>query len=97
LIRETYLFNGRFHNPKGPAYRQWNSSGQLIIESYWINGEYHNPKGPAFREWNSSGQLIYEAYWLHGKKVTKEDLNKTSCSGKIVEIDGKKYKLQEVK
>ena len=38
-------------------------------------------------------------YYLHGIRLTKaeweERMNK-SCSGKIVEIDGVKYKLEEV-
>ena len=37
-------------------------------------------------------------WWLHGIKYTEAEFNAkmNNCNGKIVEIDGKKYKLVEV-
>jgi hypothetical protein len=41
-----------------------------------------------------------KSWYLSGEKLTEEEFNErmnpTSCSGKIVEIDGKKYKLTEI-
>jgi hypothetical protein len=38
-------------------------------------------------------------WWINGKHLTEAEFNARtkSCNGKVVEIDGKKYKLQEVK
>jgi hypothetical protein len=37
---------------------------------------------------------------LNGEKLTEEEFNKqlssSTCNGKIIEIDGRKYKLQEM-
>ena len=75
-----------------------NDDGQLVYEAYFMNDTWHNPNGPAYREWDAKGQLILEEYWLHGKELTKEQflLQLNSCSGRIVTIDGKKYRLEEI-
>ncbi len=96
LVYEAYRLDGRSHNEHGPAFREWNSSGQLIYEVYCLNGQLHNEHGPAIRRWNDSGQLIREVYFLNGQEVAKERLTGESCSGKIVEIDGKRYQLKEL-
>ena len=95
---EEYRIDDKYHNPNGPAYRSWYDNGKLEYEEYWIDNKRHNPNGPAYRCWHDNGKLAYEAYWIDGKYLTKEQFenrNKT-CEGKVVEIDGKKYKLQEV-
>ena len=98
LESELYLFKCRYYNPHGPAYRSWHKNGQLRSEVYWINNRCHNMDGPAVRRWDSNGQLQCEEYWIDNKQLTKEEFeNRTkTCNGKIIEIDGKKYKLQEV-
>jgi len=61
----------------------------------WFNleGELHREDGPAI-EWCDGGKEWY----LNGKRLSEEEFNKRtkSCSGKIVEIGGKKYKLIEL-
>ena len=62
---------------------------------FWYrNGQYHREDGPACEYANGT------RYWfIEGKEYTEQEfnkkMNKTSCGGKIVEIDGKKYKLVE--
>ena len=99
LLSEEYLINGKFHNPNGPAYRYWHSNGQLKYEQYLIKGGFHNPNGPAYRRWYSNGQLAYESYYIDGKELTKEKFENRnqSCNGKVIKIEGKKYKLVEEK
>ena len=46
-------------------------------------------------EWYLNGKEYSESDWK--KEVAKLRANKTSCDGRIVEIDGKKYKLIEEK
>ena len=98
LEYEAYYIDGKLHNPNGPAYRSWYKNGNLATEECRIDDKYHNPNGPAFHSWYSNGKLVSESYWIGGKQLTKkqfENRNK-SCEGKVVEIDGKKYKLQEI-
>jgi len=50
--------------------------------------------------WHDNGNINTEEYCLSGKLLTKEEFNNRNdpcnVSGKVVEIDGKKYKLKEV-
>jgi len=105
ICSESYRLNGELHNPNGIAYRTWYKNGNIYIEEYWLNGKLHNPNGIAYKSWYENGNIWIEQYWLNGKYLTKEKFdnrNNSSCSvsvsvsGKIVEIDGKKYKLNEV-
>ena len=84
---KRWCLNGELHREDGPAVENSNGS------KYWyLNGEAHREDGPAFEYLDGS------KYWyLNGKELTEEDLNarRNSCNGKIVEIDGKRYKLVE--
>ena len=63
---------------------------------YWyLNGKLHRVDGPSIVCANG------DKFWhLNGKHVTEEEhkklTSKASCQGKVVEIDGIKYKLEEV-
>ena len=62
----------------------------------WYNkdGEFHCEHGPSI-QW-ADGR---ESYYLNDVPLTKEGWEKrlkNPCSGKLVEIDGVKYKLEEV-
>jgi len=64
-------------------------------DKYWfLNGILHREDGPAI-EWASGGK-----YWcLNGVHLTEAEFNKRKnkpCSGKVVDIEGVKYKLVEV-
>ena len=98
LEYEQYCIDGKLHNPNGPAYQSWFDNGQLRYESYRIDGKRHNPNGPAHQCWYNNGQLRYEEYWIDGKQLTKKEFENrnNSCNGKVIEIEGKKYKLQEI-
>jgi antitoxin component YwqK of YwqJK toxin-antitoxin module len=100
LWYEEYRLNGKFHNPNGPAYRRWYENGQLRHEAYYLNDKCYNLNGPALRAWHDNGQLWYEQYYLNGEELTKEQfeakMNKPSCTGRTVVIDGVEYKLTPV-
>jgi len=104
--------NGKYHREDGPAIewadgdRSWYLNGKLHREdgpalemadggrSWWINGERHRLDGPAV-EWDDGSREWY----LNGKQLTEAEFNARqhpTCDGKVVEIDGKKYKLMEV-
>ena len=84
-----WYLNGKLHREDGPAIELANG------DKYWyINGKCHREDGPAIECANG------DKYWfIDGKHLTEAEFNARtkSCNGKVVEIDGKKYKLQEVK
>ena len=58
---------------------------------YWyLNGKLHREDGPAYIDEDGSQQ-----WWVNNNQMSEEEFNNRtkSCAGKIVEIDGKKYKL----
>ena len=101
--------NGKYHRTDGPAFeyadgtKAWYKNGKLhrtdgpAIEykdgskSWHKNGKLHRTDGPAVEE--TSGD---KAWYLNGTKLNKKEFlakTKPSCDGKVVVIDGVKYKL----
>ena len=90
------------------AKREFDSNGKQIYfensDGYWSKREYDSSGNPIYWE-NSRGFWEKREYDSNGNKVYFENSDgvvidnrpKPSCEGKIVEIDGKKYKLKEVK
>jgi len=85
--KEWYL-NDKLHREDGPAIERANGD-----KEWWLNGVLHREDGPAIEL--ASG---HREWWLNGKQLTeKEHQDQTQgCACKVIEIDGKKYKLVEV-
>jgi len=87
---KEWWLNGKRHREDGPAIEY--PSGNR----YWcLNGELHREDGPAIERPDG-----YNEWWLNGKYLTEEGWraklhSQPSCDGKVVEIEGKKYKLVE--
>ena len=84
-----WYFNGKLHREDGPAVEF--STGS---KHWYINGKKHREDGPAVEDSNG------DKYWfLNGKQLTEKKFNdrKQSCDGRVVEIDGIKYRLCKVK
>jgi hypothetical protein len=85
-----WYLDGKSHREDGPAIEFANGT------KYWyLDGKLHREDGPAIECANGN------KYWyLEDKKLTEQEHNKRmnthNCSGKIVEVDGVKYKLMEV-
>jgi len=82
------------HRDDGPAVVY--NDGQM----WWYqNGKIHREDGPAIVDpkgeqfWSLDGTPYTEEQ--HAAEMKRRN-NKDSCSGKVVEIDGKKYKLTEI-
>ena len=63
-------------------------------KSWFLNDKLHCEHGPAIEGAGGS-----KWWYLNGKPLTKEGWEKrlkNPCRGKVVEIDGVKYKLEEV-
>ena len=88
---KEYYVNGKLHRDGGLPAIEWANGDK----EYWINGKLHRDGGLPAIEWHE-----YKSYWINGKQVTKEQaekLAKPTCAGKVVEIDGRKYQLKEIK
>ena len=86
---KRWYLDGKLHREDGPAI-EWADGGK----SWYRNGKLHREDGPA-REWASGTKWWYR----NGRALTEAEFmarNKT-CDGKVVTIDGKQYKLTEVK
>jgi hypothetical protein len=93
---KRWLLNGKTHRIDGPAL-ELASGGK----SWYINGYLHREDGPAI-EWANGDK----AWYLNGKHYSEAGFNAElakrkqpqlpSCEGKVVEIEGKKYRLTEV-
>jgi len=85
-----WYLNDKLHREDGPAI-EYASGG----EKWYLNDKLHREDGPAVEYANGTKQ-----WWLHGENLTEEEhrqrISRQPCNGKIVEIDGIKYKLTEV-
>ena len=89
-FKQEYDSNGNriyYENSKRYWYKQeYDSNGKLIyfedLDGYWVKREY-DANGKLIYYENSNGEII-------------NNRPKKSCNGKVVEIDGKKYKLKEL-
>ena len=85
---KVWYVNGKPHRLDGPA-AEW-ASGTKV---WYVNGKLHRLDGPA-AEWASGTK----EWWVDDKLMTEKEFNeyiipKPTCEGKVVEVDGIKYKL----
>lgn len=108
---ESWWLDGKRHRENGPAITHANGTQEWWLnderhreggpaftgshgEQYWFRqGELHREDGPAVIHSNGD-----QSWYLNNRLHCKEDFDFkiSSCNGKIVEIDGKKYQLKEV-
>jgi hypothetical protein len=85
-----WYLNGKRHREDGPAI-EWSNGAK----EWYLDGKLHREDGPAV-EYSDGTKYWY----LDGKELTEQEhkdaTSKPTCEGKIVEIDGKKYKLMGV-
>ena len=88
---KIWYLNGRLHRTDGPAIESTDGS-----KRWYLNGWLHREDGPAVeyadgtKLWYLNGVEFTETEWR--KKTQK---TKAPCVGKVVEVDGVKYKLVE--
>ena len=89
---KKWLLNNKLHREDGPAI-EWGEGGP---KEWFLNGKCHRDDGPAV-EYAHGSKLWY----FHGVKLTETEWRKrvqevkAPCVGKVIEIDGVKYKLVE--
>jgi hypothetical protein len=84
-----WFLNGKLHREDGPAV-EWADG----TKCWCRNGEDRREDGPAIEYPNGT-----KFWYIDDKQLTEAEFNSRNktCNGKIVTIDGKQYKLQEVK
>ncbi|MEY3411512.1 MAG: Celeribacter phage [Bacteroidota bacterium] len=82
---KKWYINDKLHRSDGPAVEWINGD-----KAWYINGKLHRTDGPAIEY--SDG---HKEWYKDGNQLSEEKFNKTknTFDGKVVEIDGKKYKL----
>lgn len=83
-----YYIKGKRHREDGPAIVYENGD-----KVYYMNDKLHREDGPAMEY--ADGDKVY---YIDGIEFTKKEFknrNKT-CEGRVVEIDGVKYKLAQI-
>ncbi len=77
----------KLHRLDGPAFEYANGD-----KAWYVDGKRHRLDGPAIEEANG-----YKAWYVNGKLMTEEEVElffgQPSCEGKVVEVDGVKYRL----
>ena len=87
-----WKLNDKCHREDEPAV-EW-SDGTI---EWFQHGKLHRESGPAVEY--ASGE---KEWYLNNVELSEQEFNQrmsktANCDGKVVEIEGKKYKLQEVK
>ena len=87
-----WYLNGQCHRVDGPAIESANGNRE-----WFLNGQCHRVDGPAIEDADG-----YKCWYLNGKELTKSQHQAAvkkqadSYEDKVVEIEGKKYKLISV-
>jgi hypothetical protein len=87
---QWYNEQGQLHRENGPAIELANGT-----KVWYLNDKRHREDGPAIECADGT-----KFWYLNGERLTESEFNartRPTCDGKVVEIDGKKYKLQEVR
>ena len=94
--KEWYL-NDQRHREDGPAVEYWDGH-----KEWYLNDQRHREDGPAVeysdgtKHWYLNGKG-YSKFDYKAEMAKRNSIGASSCSGKTVTIDGKEYKLTEIK
>jgi hypothetical protein len=85
---KEWWVDGKQHRLDGPAFERADG-----FKAWYIDDKLHRLDGPAIEYANG-----YKEWWVDDKKMTEKEFNeyikpKPSCEGKVVEVDGVKYRL----
>ncbi len=100
---KTYYENSNGDWRRSEYDAKGNTTYRETSSGFWLRSEYDAEGNTTYRE-DSNGYWERREYDAGGLQAYYEDSDgvkwgtpKNSCSGKVVEIDGKKYQLKEVK
>lgn len=86
-----WYVESKLHRLDGPAI-EWADG----TKEWYVNDKRHRLDGPAIEHADGA-----KGWFVEGKELTEKEFNeyikpKPTCEGKVVEIDGKKYKLVSI-
>jgi len=91
---KAWFLNGKYHREDGPAVEYANG------DKFWyLNGKPHRVDGPAAEYTNGDKFWYLNGKYFPSRESWQRELDreldkfKPTCNNKVVEIDGKKYKL----
>ena len=84
---KAWYLNGKYHRVDGPAIELVDGS-----KDWYLNDNLHRVDGPAIEYADGD-----KAWYLNGEELSEAEFNERTkpdpCEGKLIEIEGKKYKL----
>ena len=85
---KAWYVNDKLHRLDGPAIELANG-----YKAWYVEGKLHRLDGPAIEYANRD-----KSWYVKGKPMSEKEFNayikpKPTCEGKVVEVDGVKYKL----
>ena len=88
---KKWYVDGKCHRLDGPAI-EWADG----YKAWYVEGQRHRLDGPAIEYANGDKE-----WYVEGKHLTEKEFNayikpKPTCEGKVVEVDGIKYKLTAI-
>ena len=94
-----WYLNDKLHRQDGPAIEWANGD-----KEWWFGGERHRQDGPAvehtfldMKKWYLNGERLTENEWRAKVQPSQPSQpSQPNCEGRLIEIDGKTYKLIEV-
>ena len=87
---KSWYVNGKRHREDGPACEYANGD-----KSWFVKGKRHRVDGPAV-EWVNQGGKFWYVNDVQLSEKEFNERNKKPCTNKVINIDGKNYKLVEV-
>uniref|UniRef100_A0A6C0KD36 Uncharacterized protein n=1 Tax=viral metagenome TaxID=1070528 RepID=A0A6C0KD36_9ZZZZ len=57
LLKERWMFDGKFHRTDGPAQRSFDDEGNVTEEYWFLHGKVHRTDGPAITTWNPDANV----------------------------------------
>ena len=85
----------KWYNPKGQLHREDGPAVEYTdgYKSYYINDKRHREDGPAMEYTDGS-----KSYYINDEELTEKEFKyrTKTCEGKVVEIEGVKYKLTQI-
>ena len=94
---KSWHLNGKLHREDGPAVEHWGGA-----KEWYLNDQLHREDGPAVEYWGGAKSWylngeVYSEFDYKAEMAKRNSIGASSCSGKTVTIDGKEYKLTEIK
>jgi len=85
---KAWWVKDKLHRLDGPAIEYADGT-----KAWWVGDKLHRLDGPAIEYVDG-----YKEWYVEGKELTKKEFDayikpKPTCEGKVVEVDGIKYKL----